>query len=43
MEDVANRLKKGGKGVGIGGTALAIVGAVGYAMSKSFYTGLFDI
>lgn len=43
MEDVASRLRKGGRGVGLGGTALAVIGAVGYALSKSFYTGLSDL
>lgn len=40
MEDMASRIKKGGRGVGVGGAALALIGAAGYALSHSFYTGL---
>jgi len=38
-KDFAERLKKTGRGAGLGGGALALVAAVGYAASKSFYTG----
>ncbi|XP_052761225.1 prohibitin-2-like [Mya arenaria] len=38
VKDFAERMKKTGRGAGLGGTALAVIAGVGYAMSKSFYT-----
>ncbi|XP_052284866.1 prohibitin-2-like [Dreissena polymorpha] len=38
VKDFAERLKKTGRGAGIGGGALAVAAGVAYALSKSFYT-----
>lgn len=38
LQDVAGRLKSGGKGLGVGGGLIAAVAAAGYALSKAMYT-----
>lgn len=39
LTDLAGRLQKGGKGAGVGVGLLAAVGALGYGISQSMYTG----
>lgn len=40
-QDMANRMKKVGKGGGIGIGVLAAAGAAAYGISQSFYTGAY--
>ena len=39
-QDMANRMKKIGKGGGIGVGLLAAAGAAAYGLANSFYTGI---
>lgn len=38
LKDMAGRMKSGGKGLGVGGSVVAVVAAAAYGLSKSLYT-----
>ena len=40
LNDLANRLMKGGRGAGVGLGFIAAVGAAAYGLSHSMYTGI---
>ena len=39
LKDIAGRLRRGGRGAGLGGTFLAAAGALSYGVYQSMYTG----